>query len=133
MKERELEAHQHKTYADLAIALNRFGILLGIFTILLIFLGLTFAFGGDQPSTDANTTLLTGTGLAAVGALSLVVCYLLLRSVDDFRAALHNKNKNILALMDGLEALAKSQRLLRFIFILFVLYAGFGVYRTFLS
>jgi len=130
MKEREIEAIQHKLYTDLATALNRFAILMGIFSILLFFLGLTFDFTADQTQPDSYMTIFGGTSIIVVGMLSLVLCFFLLRAADVFRKKLHRKNKEIAALLLGMETLTKSHHLLRLILILFVLCAALGVYRT---
>lgn len=131
MTEYEFTASQNEIYANLSTVLRQFGIQLGIFSVLLIFLGLVFAFRGDAELTDAYTSIGGGIGIMIVGALSLALSFRLLKPVADFLDIVTSKGHDISQLMIGLDKLAWAHRLLRLILILLLLICGLGCYRLF--
>ena len=131
MSEYEFTESQNKVYANLSTVLRQFGIQLGIFSVLLIFLGLVFAFRGDAELTDSYTAIIGGVGIMTVGALSLALSFRLLKPVADFLEIVTTKGHDISQLMIGLDKLGWAHSMLRLILILLLLSCGLGAYRMF--
>jgi len=130
MSEYEFTDKQNRVFGALSISLRQFGIQLGVFAVLLIFLGLVFAMRGNVEVTDAYTAVASGIGIMIVGALALALCFRLLKPVAEFRKIITTENRDISQLMVGLEKLAWAHNLLRIILILLLLCAAFGLYRV---
>ena len=130
MSEYEFTDKQNRVFGDLSVSLRQFGIQLGVFAVLLIFLGLVFAMRGNVEVTDAYTAVASGIGIMIVGALALALCFRLLKPVAEFRKIITTENRDISQLMVGLEKLAWAHNLLRIILILLLLCAAFGLYRV---
>ena len=131
MSEYEFTKSQNEIYANLSKALRQFGIQLGIFSVLLVFLGLVFTFRGDAELTDAYTSIAGGIGIMIVGALSLTLSFRLLKPVEDFLGIVSTKGHDISQLMIGLDKLAWAHRMLRLILILLLLICALHCYRFF--
>lgn len=129
MSEYEFTDKQNRVFEALSVSLRQFGIQLGVFAVMLMFLGLVFAFRGDVEITDAYTSVVGGIGIMIVGALVLALCFRLLKPVEGFRQIITTENRDISQLMVGLEKLAWAHRLLRIILILLLVSAAFGAYR----
>lgn len=130
MSEYEFTDKQNRVFGALSVSLRQFGIQLGVFAVLLIFLGLVFAMRGNVEVTDAYTAVASGIGIMIVGALALALCFRLLKPVAEFRKIITTENRDISQLMVGLEKLAWAHNLLRIILILLLLCAAFGLYRV---
>ena len=130
MSEYEFTDNQNRVFDALTVSLRQFGINLGVFAILLIFLGLVFAMRGNIEVTDAYTAVSSGIGIMIIGALALALCFRLLKPVAEFRQIITTENRDISQLMVGLEKLAWAHNLLRIILILLLLCAAFGLYRV---
>lgn len=130
MSEYEFTDNQNRVFDALTVSLRQFGINLGVFAILLIFLGLVFAMRGNIEVTDAYTAVSSGIGIMIIGALALALCFRLLKPVAEFRQIITTENRDISQLMVGLEKLAWAHNLLRVILFLMLFCAAFGLYRA---
>lgn len=130
MSEYEFTDKQNLVFGALSVSLRQFGIQLGVFAVLLIFLGLVFAMRGHVEVTDPYTAVTSGIGIMIVGALALALCFRLLKPVKEFRKITTTENRDISQLMLGLEKLAWAHNMLRIILILLLVCAAFGLYRV---
>lgn len=121
MKSSKLTESQNKVFVDLALAVNRFGILLGLFAVLLLFLGLSFAFAPNHAPELEQQLFTAGIGLTLVAVLTLLLCFLLLRPADQYRKVLRKHPRVPLPIIDGLQMLVRSEKYLRLILVLFLL------------
>ena len=121
MKTLKLTESQNKVFVDLAMAVNRFGILLGIFAVLLLFLGLAFAFAPNHAAENEARLMTAGIGVAAIALLTLFLCFLFLKPADQYRHVLKKHPRVTLPIVDGLQLLAKAEKYLRIILVLFLL------------
>jgi hypothetical protein len=127
MKTLKFTESQNKVFVDLALAMNRFGILLGIFAVMLLFLGLSFAFAPNHAAENEARLMTAGIGVAAVAVLTLIVCFLLLKPADQYRQVLKKHPRVTLPIVDGLQLFVKAEKYLRFILVLFLLAGVLGV------
>lgn len=97
---------------------------------MLIFLGLVFTIRGNIDVTDRFTAVAGGVAVIVIGALSLALCFRLLKPVKEFRQIVTTQDRDISQLMVGLEKLASAHGLLRIILILLFIGAVLGVYRV---
>jgi hypothetical protein len=130
MSEYEFTDKQNTVFDTLSVSLRQFGIQLGVFAVMLIFLGLVFAIRGNVEFTDSFTAVAGGLGITLVGALALALCFLLLKPVAEFRQISTTQNSDISQLMMGLEKLAGAYRLLRVILILLLISAALGTFKV---
>jgi hypothetical protein len=129
MSEYEFNDTQNRVFAKLAGHLRGFGIQLGIFAAVLMFLGLVFTFRGSAEVTDSFTAVMGGAGIVFMGALVLAFCLRMLKPVAQFREIVTTKGHDVAALMNGLDELAMAHRTLRLILVLLLMGAALGVYR----
>ena len=130
MSEYEFTDRQNTIFDALSVSLRQFGIQLGVFAVMLMFLGLVFAIRGHVDVTDRFTAVASGVGVMLIGALALALCFRLLKPVGEFRQITTTQDRDISQLMVGLEKLAWAQRLMRIILILLLIGAAFGAYRV---
>ena len=95
MSEYEFTDKQNRVFGALSVSLRQFGIQLGVFAVLLIFLGLVFAMRGDVEVTDPYTAVASGIGIMIVGALALALCFRLLKPVEQFRKIVTTESRDI--------------------------------------
>lgn len=126
MKNLKLTDPQNKIFVDLALAVNRFGILLGLFAVLLLFLGLSFAFAPNHAAEIEEQLFTAGIGLAIIAILTLLLCFLLLKPADQYRKVLRKYPRATLPIIDGLQLLVKSEKYLRLILALLLLAGVFS-------
>lgn len=131
MSEYEFSEKQNKIFDALSVSLRQFSIQLGVFAVMLLFLGLVFAIRGNIDVTDRFTAVAGGLGIMVIGALSLALCFRLLKPVGEFREITTTRNHDISQLMVGLEKLASAHKLLRVILVLLLIGAVLGAYRVF--
>lgn len=129
MAQYEFNNPQNRVFALLAGDLRGFGVQLGIFATLLMFLGLAFALRGRAEIADGYTSVAGGVGIIFLGALVLALCFRMLKPVAHFKQIVTTTGNDIVALMNGLDDLAMAHRTLRLILILLALGAALGVYR----
>lgn len=129
MSEYEFNETQNRVFAKLAGDLRGFGVQLGVFAIILMFLGLVFTFRGSAEFTDGFTAVMGGAGIILMGGLVLAFCLRMLKPVGEFREIVTSKGHDIAALMTGLDELAMAHRTLRVILVFLLLGAALGVYR----
>ena len=127
MKTLKFTESQNKVFVDLGMAVNRFGILLGIFAVMLLFLGLCFAFAPNHDAVNEVRLMTAGIGVAAIALLTLVFCFLLLKPADQYRQVLKKHPRVTLPAVDRLELLVKAEKYLRIILVLFLLAGVLGV------
>lgn len=127
MKTLKFTESQNKVFVDLAMAVNRFGILLGIFGVMLLFLGLCFAFAPNHAAENEARLMTAGLGVAAVAILTLLLCFLMLKPADQYRQVLKKHPRVTLPIVDGLQLLVRAEKYLRIIFVLFLLAGALGV------
>jgi len=129
MKQYEFNDTENKVFASLARDLRGFGVQLGIFASLLMFLGLAFAIRTRADIADSFTSVAGGIGIIFIGALVLALCFRMLKPVAHFRHIVTTRGNDIVTLMNGLDDLAMAHRTLRLILILLTLGVALGVYR----
>jgi len=130
MSEYEFTDSQNAIFAKLSVSLRRFGIQLGVFATLLIFFGLAFAIRGRYEGADAYTSVAGGVGIIFVGALTLALCFKLLKPVEEFRLIVNTEKNDIDWLITGLDKLAWAHRTLRLILVMLLLSAALLAYRV---
>jgi hypothetical protein len=130
VREYEFTEGQNEIFAKLARSLKVFATQFGVFSILLMFLGLVFILRGDTEGADAYTSIAGGAGIILLGGLMAVMCLRLLKPVGEFREIISTKGHDIDALMSGLDRLASAHRTLRFTLILLLLGSALAVYRV---
>jgi hypothetical protein len=130
MKNQKLTETQNRIFADLAMAVNRFGILLGLFAVLLLFLGITFVVGPRHAPEVETHLLATGIGVAIVALITVLLCFLLLKPADQYRKVLKKHPRVSVPIIDGLRFLVASEKFLRIILSLFLLAGLLGALST---
>ena len=131
MSEYEFTERQDTIFDSLSVSLRQFGIQLGVFAVMLMFLGLVFAIRGNVDVTDSFGAAAGGLGIMLIGALALILCFRMIKPVGEFRQIVTTKDRDISQLMVGLEKLAWAHGLLRIILILLLIGAVLGTYRVF--
>lgn len=130
MSEYEFTERQNTIFDSLSVSLRQFSIQLGVFAVMLIFLGLVFTIRGNIDLTDRFGAVAGGVGIMFIGALSLALCFRLLKPVREFRQIVTTKDRDITQLIVGLEKLSWAHGLLRIILILLLIGGVLGVYRV---
>jgi hypothetical protein len=110
-------------------ALRRFAITLGIFAILLLFVGIVFGFRGDPAFTDGYGAVAGSIGISVVGVISLFLCFRLLQPVDEIKSITTTAEQDISHLLNGIKNLNQAHKLLRFMLGLFLLSAALVYWR----
>ena len=114
MAEYEFTEKQNQACDRLARALRRFAIVVGVFAALLLILGISQMIGG------AARPLAT-LGIIVAGGLSIVLAYLFLQPLDNFRNITATKGHDTTELLTALNDLNKAHKMFRLILFLFVL------------
>ena len=125
----EFSEKQNRVFLRMSAALRRFAITLGIFAILLLFVGIVFGFRGDPAFTDGYGAVAGSIGMSLVGVISLFLCFRLLQPVDEINSIVSTSEQDVTHLLSGIKNLNQAHRLLRFMLVLFLLCAAIVYWR----
>jgi hypothetical protein len=129
MDKYEFSDMQNKVFLKMSAALRRFAITQGVFAILLLFLGIVFAFRGDAAFTDGFGAISGSIGISIVGIISLFLSFRLFQPVDEIKSITTTEDQDISRLLNGISNLNRAHNLLRFILGLFLLTAAVVYWR----
>lgn len=129
MENYEFSEKQNRVFLRMSAALHKFAITLGIFAILLLFVGIIFAFRGDPTFTDGYGAVAGSIGISLVGVISLFLCSRLLQPVDEINAITTTAEQDISHLLNGITNLNQAHKLLRFMLGLFLVTAALVYWR----
>ncbi len=127
MSDHEFTEQQGQFFVLMAAALRRFAFAWGLFSILILLTGLVIFFAGTDTLPDRYSEVLASIVLIVVGAIGLILSYLLLSPVDKFRGITTTRGQDMSWLLKALNELSEAQSLLRFMVAL-VLFAVVIVY-----
>jgi hypothetical protein len=123
MAEYEFTDEQNRTFDKLASALQRFAILFGIFGVLMVVLGALNLLSGNGPQAGAAIQ-------ALAGVLIMVIAFLFLKPVQNFRRITTTSGQDISELLGAVGHLNTSHNLLRLVLGVMFLVAIIAVVMT---
>lgn len=114
MPDHEFTEREGQVFELLVGAMRRFALTWGLFSILILVTGLIVFFAETDVLPDRYSEVLASVVLTIVGAVALILSYLLLRPVDKFRRITTTRGHDMSWLIEALVELAQAQSLLRF-------------------
>lgn len=124
MSEYEFTEQQNQVLDGLSGALRRLAIVIAVFAAVLV------AFGAVP---DASRSIFITIGIIGAGVLSLVMAYLFMQPLDNFRRITTTKGKDLSEFLTALDHLNKAHNMFRLILILLVLAQSAGVVAKMMS
>ena len=125
----EFSETQNRVFLRMSAALRKFAVTLGIFAILLLFVGIVFGFRGSPAFTDGYGAVAGSIGISIVGVISLFLCFRLLQPVDEIESITTTAEQDIPRLLNGITNLNQAHKLLRFMLGLFLVSAALVYWR----